>query len=249
MSKIKDAARWYAGKGFSVMPISVESKVPAWKWKEYQDRPMSLEEIDKWPEDGVNVGIVTGKVSGVAVIDCDSIENALWFHGRTGGSPLTVRTRRGAHFYFRHPGERVQNAVNAWGRFDIRGDGGYVLAPPSTHADGEYRFSKGFVAPADLPEFKMVWCPPVRESRGASAVDDVISDGRAYISKIVATEGCGANADSFRAACVLRESGIPELEAYVALYEWNKTNVIGRNGQCHPWPSSMLAHFIKGAYA
>lgn len=100
----------------------------------------------RWPN--ANVGIRTGTESGLVVVDVDpahgggdSLDRLVSAHGRFFANTRTVRTGGGGwHFYFRHPGELVRNDT---GRrlgpgIDVRGDGGYVLAPPSAHSSGNH---------------------------------------------------------------------------------------------------------------
>lgn len=99
---------------------------------------------NRWPT--ANVGIRTGEASGLVVVDVDpahggtdSLQRLVDAHGRFFDDTRTVRTGGGGwHFYFRHPGELVRNDT---GRrlgpgIDVRGHGGYVLAPPSAHSSG-----------------------------------------------------------------------------------------------------------------
>lgn len=114
-----------------------------------------------WP--GTNVAIRTGAASGLVVIDIDpdhggneSLER-LVRHREDLPAGRTVQTGSGGrHLYFRHPGGIVRNDA---GRklglgLDVRGDGGYVLAPPSQHAcGGRYRvIQRGGEIPP-LPEW------------------------------------------------------------------------------------------------
>lgn len=90
---------------------------------------------EKWPS--ANIGIATGEKSNLFVCDADSpiiVNDAI-----ARGLPHTrgVRTGNGQHAYFKHPGFKVPNKVKIEG-FDFRGDGGYVIAPPSRHANGKY---------------------------------------------------------------------------------------------------------------
>src|SRR5438094_489247 len=58
-------------------------------------------------------------------------------------------TGRGAHLFLRHPGGPVRNGVHVMPGLDIRGDAGYVVAPPSQHATG--RRYAWHAAPWDAP--------------------------------------------------------------------------------------------------
>ncbi len=103
----------------------------------------------RWPQ--ANVAIPTGKVSGRVVLDVD-MDKAKGKNGertlaalvtKHGDLPKTKQNRTprdGRHIYFRHPGIPIPNNTDTkLGKgLDIRGDGGYVLVPPSRTADGAY---------------------------------------------------------------------------------------------------------------
>ena len=95
-----------------------------------------------WPT--ANIGIATGKVSGIVVVDIDP---------RNGGLdtvdairekvplflPETARVRTqggGWHLYYQYAAKRMKKAAGAG--IDIKSDGGYVVAPPSVGASGAY---------------------------------------------------------------------------------------------------------------
>lgn len=88
-----------------------------------------------------NVGVRTGRVSGLVVVDLDGEEGVQSMralvdeHERFPAA--WVRTGSGWHAYLRHPGKRVGCSSGRLGPgIDVRGDGGYVVAPPSLHASG-----------------------------------------------------------------------------------------------------------------
>ncbi len=105
--------------------------------------------FQQWPE--ANVGIVTGRESGLLVLDVDGEDGKASLQALTamhGALPKTLcvmtgRTgedgnRKGCHYYFRAPaGELIRNSAGILGKgLDIRGEGGYVVAPPSLHPSG-----------------------------------------------------------------------------------------------------------------
>lgn len=131
-------ARDYIKRGYSVIPLQAKGKRPVAKWQEFQDRRPTDEEIFDWFGSGsLNIGIVTGKISGITVLDCDSAEaEAL---ARKMGLPPTptVKTGRGRHFYFKYAeGSRNFQMRDDLPGIDLRSDGGYVVAPPSIHPNG-----------------------------------------------------------------------------------------------------------------
>ena len=119
--------------------ITDQCKVPITKWKEYQSKLPTEDEVrdwfTTWPD--ANIGIVTGAVSNLVVFDLDS-EHAVQYADDRGGFPDTpkVKTGKGYHIYSQHPGFEIKNSVNKRLDLDIRADGGYVVAPPSVHGSG-----------------------------------------------------------------------------------------------------------------
>lgn len=113
------------------------------------------------PAPGAGVGLRTGaapKGSGVFVVDLDS-EDAGERFAAMGPCPktVTVKTPRGRHVYFRHPGFHVKNSAGDLGKgIDIRGDGGFVVAPGSPHRSGGVYVSLGGEL-ADAPAWLLEW--------------------------------------------------------------------------------------------
>jgi putative DNA primase/helicase len=139
------AALDYEERGLSIIPINVRDKKPLIKWKDYQQKRATRDDIRAWWRQwpNANIGIVTGAISGLIVLDCDSDE-AMALARQRGLPELAprVKTGKGWHIYFAHPGGRVRNFVKQDGDpIDLRGDGGYIVAPPSVHPTGKnYRW-------------------------------------------------------------------------------------------------------------
>lgn len=133
----------YARIGWLVLPIKARDKVPATSNGLHDARRDEQAIIACWLQyPNLNVGIRTGAESGIVVIDIDGdegYESLSQLEKRYGIMPVTasVKTPRGGqHLYFRHPGVEVRNAVALVPGIDFRGDGGYVLAPPSIGPTG-----------------------------------------------------------------------------------------------------------------
>ena len=115
---------------------SSKGKHPACLWKE-------LKYGDEVPKraPGAGYGIKTGAAlygSDIVVVDIDSAEAKLKWEELGGSSDTyTVRTARGWHLYFKHPGFPVKGgkSVLAPG-IDIQGDGQFVVGPGSPHKSG-----------------------------------------------------------------------------------------------------------------
>ncbi|HOX59663.1 MAG TPA: VapE family protein, partial [Verrucomicrobiota bacterium] len=115
-----------------------------------------------------NIGVPTGLISGLAVLDVDTLkggEDSLFDLTRQFGPlPDTVAALTGGggqHFLFAHPGPgvKIRNSVENLGPgLDVRGDGGYIIVAPSTHVSGrtyEWELSchPKDIALAPLPEW------------------------------------------------------------------------------------------------
>ena len=183
MIRQERAARAYAGRGWVPLPLNwvlpngacscprgVEcgnpGKHPRVKWK---DRDAVTDaELGQWwrwwPLAGV--GIKTGAVSGVVVVDVDprhgGDKTLAALEEMHGALPATLTARTGGgglHILFRHPGYRVQNVQNDETRklgagLDVRGDGGQIAAAPTIHASGRsYTWVDWTAEPADLPDW------------------------------------------------------------------------------------------------
>jgi hypothetical protein len=139
-----EAALLYHKQGFSIIPIGRNKRPVIASWKKYQDEQATLTEIVAWfSMPNVNIGLVTGKVSGVVVADFDIK------HGRKSSEfPIapTACSKTGGggeHLFYKYPGYHVPstNGVLFGNGIDIKADGGYVVLPPSLHASGnEYEW-------------------------------------------------------------------------------------------------------------
>jgi hypothetical protein len=139
MSALEDAALAYAQEGLYVFPLQPHGKTPltAHGLEDATVDPMTIETWwGRWPE--ANIGIRTGDL---VVVDEDRLgaleEFAAEVH-ETIPATGVVRTGSGRHFWFDQPeGQRIRNTAGKLAPgIDTRGDGGYVVAPPSIHQDG-----------------------------------------------------------------------------------------------------------------
>jgi len=104
----------------------------------------------------LNVGIATGKKSGIFVIDIDSEQGEKDLKAMGELPPtLTVSTGKGKHLYFKYPNEPVITKTKIVGDYvDVRGDGGYVAGAGSNHASGTtYEFINELEDIAEAPKW------------------------------------------------------------------------------------------------
>jgi len=171
-------AAGFASEGIKIMPLAPRGKTPVTSHGLY-DATLDPHQYDFAWERGCNLGVPTG--GKVDVIDCDSIGCLMEFGRRLGGSVQSVDdacrviesqigpvvlTGRGGHIYClpdeeRRNGAHLLQLDDGW--VDYRGQGGYVVAPPSIHPSGaQYRFWSAYFAPrAKAPE----WLPRVTKTQ------------------------------------------------------------------------------------
>jgi len=160
MTALQEAKR-YSDAGLVVIPVLPRSKRPAEGWRDFQTRRPDPEEVKTWFADSEgNVGVVAGAVSGIVVVDVDGPEGERTLAEREVPRTVTTLTSKGRHLWFAHPGGVVKNRTRFLPGLDLRGDGGYVLVPPSVHPSGHvYTFAEGLslgeVEIAPLPTWVM----------------------------------------------------------------------------------------------
>jgi hypothetical protein len=159
-----------------------------------------------------NIGIATGKDSGVVVLDVDGPQGDKFLaemESKHGSLPRTwqVKTGKGRHLYFRYPqnATKVKSVARPKLGLDVRADGGYVVAPPSSHESGRrYAFEEnGMDEPADCPDWVVAY------ANGQPRLDALASgDGRRWTRGEAVTPYSEAEENKLRAAL----ASIPAVE-------------------------------------
>ncbi len=156
---IVKSAIYLTRQGFAVFPCKPKGKTPATAHgcKDASTDPAVVENMFSGNPD-FNIGIATGAASGIFVVDLDGEEGVRSFADLTaknGALPATphVRTGNGQQIYFKLNGEPVRNRTKIDGlSIDCRGDGGYVVCPPSIHPSGRpYTWIVDLVTPLAEP--------------------------------------------------------------------------------------------------
>lgn len=143
MSSLQSEALIYAQNNFKIFPLKVNSKceqvLKSWKEEATND----INQVTKWwlNNSQYNIGLKTGSGLIVIDIDCKNGKNGLEqikpFLANFPKTKIAKTCHGGYHFYYKVDRE-VRNYVNLLDGVDVRGDGGYVLAPPSIVDDKSY---------------------------------------------------------------------------------------------------------------
>jgi hypothetical protein len=169
-----------------------------------------------------NIGIRTGKESNLAVVDIDEakggrIEELYNFVPQDAlEKTLRVRTGGGFHLYFAYPQiAEISNSTSKLGnKIDVRGEGGYVVAPPSTHISG-VRYE--FLNDNNLLPFPQAFIE--RLNKPEPRCDNAAKNAKPLESE---TYPDGSRNDSLaRIAGKLRHAGLSQSELETALLKIN----------------------------
>lgn len=222
-SDLRRVALEYARAGFRVHPVrrdktphlargvldaTSDPRLISWFWR-------------RWPQAGI--GIATG--AGLAVIDVDGPQGAASLaalereHGPTPATVETLTGGGGRHLWFRSA-EPLRNSAGLLGPgLDVRGENGYVVAPPSRHRNGTIYSWK--VAPderrlAPLPAWLR---PPERQRPTTAASARAWAGGDDPLSTLTPTDYVpmllGVELDrAGRALCPFHADRNPSLRAY-----------------------------------
>ena len=228
-NKLLDAAITYATKyGWAVFPVSSMTKKPLTPHG-CKDAKKSVGPIKawwkKWPD--ASVGIATGSASGLIVIDEDLDEDkglngyrevSAWedVHGALPDTVRVITGRGGAHLYFKYDGSDIKNRAGLLDGVDVRGEGGYVVAPPSMHPNGtEYQWEESpdeiDLAEVDERVLELLGANSTTQTEQAEfKLPDVIPLGE-------------RNDTLFRLACSMQAQGLPDTAILAALKQTNET--------------------------
>lgn len=223
-----------ASLGVPVFPIWSESKRPVTRHG-FHDASTDAEQIEAWwswtPE--ASLAIPTGQASGVVVVDID-------VHGRVNGYDAAARTERagllsgwelmvrtpsgGMHLYYPAVDATEQRSwQSASSGIDFRGDGGYIIIPPSSRMIGNHierytveRVNHGLTHSLDVDRLREFLEPRPGRPRRVPTGDRGMDVGRlaAWVSRLQEGE---RNHGLFWAACKMAEHNIPSDSALDAL--------------------------------
>ena len=246
-------------RGISVIPVPRGEKKPTIRWKEYQTRNATPDEVTRWFGNGpTNMAIICGATSGIVAVDTDSPEAEAWAQEHLPATPWMTRTSHGFHRFYRHPGVEVRNKARIHGRdgiaLDVRGDGGYVISPYSLHPSGITYLPGGeWSGPVvDLPAFETAWVPqeecsvPPPQPRAEYSSDGSprtpFECARAAMEKRdPAIQGQGGDHWTFvTAAYLVNDFNLSDDEAMALLIDWNQRCV-------PPWTEKDLWKKVSSA--
>lgn len=257
MPEFLEAALDYARRGWAVFPLRKESKKPLIGSNGFLDATKDEARIrEAWaasPE--ANIGIATGAVSGISVIDIDPAKGGdASFAALVGDHDLSPTLASetgtgGTHLVFEHPADLRNSADKLADGVDVRGDGGYIVAPPSVHPNGNrYKwrdFSRPIIPMPEwlIPKHKDLSTLDLKSTAGTVLADSQTEERcKAYLQKIPdAISGSGGSGATLRAACECYRFGLSQSQAWNMMCWFN-------DHKCSPaWSEKELRHKLTDA--
>jgi hypothetical protein len=262
------AALSYAARGWPVFPLRSRTKLPFSngdlsvdnKGKEggckvaTTDPALIREWWQRWPQ--ANIGIATGRRAGFWVLDVDDkpeegkhgpeeLASLIAQHGPLPSTAQQITGGGGRQLFFAWPatGAEIRNTTDLAGHsgLDVRGEGGYIVAPPSIHPRGTpYTWevsSDPFddVAIADPPTWllEMVQARSDRQSRpipqrGLQTWGDEVAKAARALQQL-APERCDDYTDWVTVGMALRELGAAGFELWD---QWSQRSSKYEPGEC-----------------
>lgn len=251
---LRQAALDWAAAGFHVFPVEVNGKRPATP-RGLLDATLDPNQINSWwAQTPYNIGVAPS-LSGMVVVDVDGPAGAealarLEAINSAIPSTLKVQTPRGpGHTHIWLQGTARSTVGKLGPKIDTRGEGGYVLVPPSQTAQGAYEYVGEDTDIAEAPAWLLAALAGSSEGHEAPAdletnLPQNIQRALAYLAASKpAIEGQGGDLQTFQVAAGVRDFGISEEVALKLLQEHF-------NPRCVPlWADEDLAAKVHHAYS
>lgn len=161
----------YRKLGWSIIPIhtlvkgrctcgnedcATPGKHPRVKWSEFIKRLPDVEEVSEWFGDafvGSNIGVVTGSISNIIVVDCDGKKGVLLAKKELDlpfPTLIALTGGGGFHIFYKPSGASIESRIGLLPNVDLKAEKGFVVLPPSIHMSGyKYRWFRR-VKPAKI---------------------------------------------------------------------------------------------------
>lgn len=275
---MKEWAMSYAKIGLAVFPLLPNGKRPSTK-NGCKDATTDIHQISEWWDKcpNSNIGIATGRISGgLVVIDLDVDEDKgingydvlrTWQqeNGQFPDSWQSITGRGGYHLFFKDSAANC-NRVGLYDGIDIRGDGGYIVAPPSVHPNGRlYEWEQDpedfELAPVNDVVRKFLSGPAADGCKKQNfSMSEAIPEGKrtsAMISLIGSLKAKGLDETSIRAAVAkenekkcnppltdkeLEDTVFPALKrGWEATAHYNNVRDVDKNRQSNSYSLEMVA--------
>jgi hypothetical protein len=279
-NQVKDAARAYTHAGLHVLPIKGDgSKQPSvLSWKEYQGRLARQDELNLWFDGRHDRGVAVLGGNGLEVLDFDrpGLFERFGALARERDPGLVARLPRvstpggGTHLYYYcdsvAPSQKLARDEGGKTLIETRGEGGYVLAPPSpacchpahkpyVHVAGPGLTATPRISPAERDILLTAAGSFDRKGKqaggqatlpGLPPLEERVRKGREYVGKApLARSGHGGHNTTYAVSRrLVNDLALPADEARCLLDEYNDR--LAEAGE-EPWTEQELDHKVESA--
>lgn len=149
MDKVSETLDFYEKVGFDLVPVAVNRKNPIeveWNKKSHKDR----KEWEQWISNNLNIGIKTGQLSNITVLDLDTKKIPEELKPLLNLTPTLVQnTNKGFHFIYQYEEDLPKTRLNKY-ELDIENSNGQIVCVPSK-VDGHTREWFKLIPPTKMP--------------------------------------------------------------------------------------------------
>ena len=210
---------------YGLMPIPLKEKRSLIKWEGYQVTRPPRELVKNWFSDFSNarIGIITGTVSDLLVLDVDGDEGIAEVKEKEIPKTWTVKTPRGGyHYYFSYPSVLAGIPTTLAGilpKVDVRGQAGYVVSV-NGHADYSWVHSPYDCDLSDAPK----WLIELLLNKSNTSKTQPKEQGDHWLSNILRGVGEGGRHEALVKLASYYFSRMPADIAEHHIKDWNEKN-------------------------
>lgn len=222
-----NAALSYAARGWRVFPCKPYGKTPITEHG-CLDATTDPGTIRAWWErtPNANIGVATGRESGITVIDLDGDEGIKSGKDLDLTSTVWSITGNGAQLFYQYA--PIKNSVKKIAPgIDTRNDSGYVIVPPSLHPGGK-RYQWLLNVSKELPEFPSNVLALIASEKSSLSTSISITDG--WVSQALNSLQEGNRNDTFaRVVGKLHSSGLDKTTIWTLLLPHAMSSGLGEH--------------------
>lgn len=228
----------YLAKGLTVIPVKGrygksldEAKRPLVQWQKWQGRKPDDNVVKGWfaQKPDADLGLLTGPTNGILALDIDGERGYKSLEHKELPDTWINLTRRGQHHIYKWDDRLNSVATTKVGILDgvdIRGKGGYIVAPPSVGVgDFEYKWKEGYSPSsrdlANPPEWLVQLLLESAAKEYADAPEVTVDNWLVQIKEGVA-EGENRHKAMTKLASFYMSRGIPEDDVVTLMLSWNE---------------------------
>ena len=257
MNKLLEAALEYADRGWPILPIKPNEKIPLTQHG-VKDATVDKEQIEKWWAKWPNANVaVNAGAANLLIYDMDpgssikELNEAL--DGNLPKTELESKTpREGQHLFYRLEENDIvpSSASKIAKHVDVRSDNGYILLPPSKTTDGAYEWVSEGKATRRTEEMVRTAYTGREKSRDHDVwviEQDILENVKLAIEWLttkakIAVQGEGGDQCTYDTGCMMKSYGMSQAKALELMLEhWNDRCI-------DPWDYDELEVKVEHSY-